>query len=126
MNEAHPYSKETQLARGERRHHRRKASAGTWQRIIDAKRGPCRCCGQPALIGSPIEYHHLIPRAQGGDDVPENIVPVHDVCHAKITERRHGFGTRLCHSLTDEEYAYCIQKGGEGVFERVFGLEYAR
>jgi len=32
----------------------------------------------------------------------------------------------LCASLTDAEYAYAIDKAGEGVFERVYGIEYGR
>ena len=101
MSEARPYSKETQLARGERRHHRRKASPGTWQRIIDAKRGPCRICGD-----SPVEYHHLVPRSQGGDDTAANIVPLCRICHARVEVVDRKAVDALVRSLSVEELSY--------------------
>jgi 5-methylcytosine-specific restriction endonuclease McrA len=114
-----PYPKTKQLARGERRYRRKVASPKQWQAIIAGKRGPCRACDVPALL---IEYHHLIPRSQGGDDVAENIVPLHAYCHEKVTRGRKRYLDRLAESLTDAEYAYVVGKLGEGALERLFGV----
>lgn len=121
MSEARPFSKEQQLARGERRHHRRVASKGTWQRIIDAKNGPCRCC----YTEGPVEFHHLVPRAIGGSDVEANIVPLCQVCHRLITERDARFCALLRANLTDAEYAYAVETLGEARFEVRYPVDWA-
>ncbi len=36
-----------------------------------------------------LHAHHIIPRAQGGPDVPENIITLCDLCHATVTRRWH-------------------------------------
>lgn len=36
----------------------------------------CRSCEQPATDG-----HHVLLRSQGGDDVPDNIMPLCHACH---------------------------------------------
>lgn len=119
-DEARPFSKETQLARGERRHHRRVASKGRWQRIIDAKNGPCRCCFTNGLI----EFHHLVPRAIGGSDTEDNIVPLCRDCHELITERDKRFCALLRANLTDAEYAYLLETLGEARTEARYPVDY--
>jgi len=129
VTDARPYTKEQQLARGQRRHVRKKASPGTWQRIIDAKIGPCRVCLDPASNGrlhGKIQFHHVVPRDLGGDDVADNIVPLCHECHTYVTSRDQVSGMLLVSRLTDAEYAYAIDKAGEQVFERVYGIEYTR
>jgi 5-methylcytosine-specific restriction endonuclease McrA len=119
MTEAKPYPKASQLARGERRYRRKVASPKQWQAIIAAKRGPCRVCG----FGAPYaEFHHLVPRDLGGDDVPDNIVPLGSSCHERVTRRVPVALRHLAESLTDAEYAYVIGKLGEGGMERLFGV----
>ena len=80
-----------------------------------------------ALIGDPIEYHHLVPRDLHGDDVADNIVPL---CR-ELSRAGHPAPLRLPKrpsrdSLSDAEYAYCIGKLGEGAMERLFGVSYER
>jgi 5-methylcytosine-specific restriction endonuclease McrA len=111
-----PHPKSAQLARGDRRYRRKVASPKQWQAIIAAKKGPCRVCGFTGIM----EYHHLVPRAQGGDDVADNIVPLGHSCHEKITSRTLKAAESV--SLTDAEYAYVIGKLGEGGIERLFGV----
>lgn len=41
----------------------------------------CVCCGEP--IDEPI-WHHILPVAQGGQDIPSNLVPVCECCHKAI------------------------------------------
>lgn len=120
---AHP--KDVQLARGERRYKRKVASAATWQRIADAKRGPCRVCTDPASNGQMfglIEFHHLVTRKDCGDDCEDNIVPVCPGCHADITMREPFACRALVESLTDAEREYAIRKGGAHYFERAYGV----
>src|SRR5205823_13583592 len=96
-DEAKPYPKSSQLARGERRYRRKVASAKQWQRIIAAKQGPCRVCRDPATNGSvhaTIQFHHLVPRSVGGDDTADNIVPLCQDCHFLYT-----IGTSLVHEI---------------------------
>jgi hypothetical protein len=158
-DEARPYPKAQQLARGARRYRRKVASPKQWQAIIAAKQGPCRvsprfflavpcvACNRepgvlacntcsaleaaelragsapsPQLRSEPVQYHHLIPRAQGGDDTADNIVPLSPEGHALVTLREPGALRRLAESLTDAEYAYVIDKLGEGALERLFGV----
>ena len=127
-----PYPKEKQLARGERRYRRKVASPKQWQAIIQAKRGPCRVCGYGGRPDYELfmyggrEYHHIVSRAHGGDDVADNIVPTHQSCHADVTRRFRPAVEALLGNLTDAEYAYMIERGGEDSPERAYGIEYSR
>lgn len=121
-DEARPYPKSAQLARGDRRYHRKVASPARWQRIIAAKRGPCRVCG-----GAPwaVEFHHLVARVHGGSDTEANIVPLCRDCHGLVTRRDSGAARKLLTSLTDAEYSYLVHVGGEDAPERFYGIRYA-
>lgn len=106
------------------------ASPKQWQAIIAAKGSKCRlddewqADGSVTLFGRPvrIEYHHLVSRARGGDDVEDNIVPLCRDCHEAITRRKSMQMQMLARSLTDAEYAYVVGKLGEGAMERLFGV----
>ena len=130
VTDAKPYPKSQQLARGAKRYRRKVASPKQWQAIIAAKVGPCRACLDPASNGriyGRVQFHHVIPRDWHGDDVADNIVPLCPSCHALIHDRASQQAARdLLAALTDAEYAYAIDKAGEGVFERVYGIEYGR
>lgn len=91
-----------------------------WQAIIAAKRGPCRVCGLGALPH--YHMHHLVPRAQGGDDVADNIAPLCAACHEAVTRLFPAALALLAESLSDAEYAYVVGKLGEGGMERLFGV----
>jgi 5-methylcytosine-specific restriction endonuclease McrA len=118
---ADPYPKSRQLARGRRRYRRKVASPKQWQAIEAAKLAPCRICDAPV-----VELHHIVPRDLGGNDVPDNIVPLCPLCHKRITERWPLHGNALVRSLTDAEYSHAVEKAGENVWERVYGIEYTR
>ena len=120
-----PDPKSRSLARGERRYRRKVASPKQWQAIIAAKTGPCRVCVTPSSNGHGfhvVEFHHLVSRAQGGDDVAENIVPLCHDCHMRIESKPHWAHRKLAASLTDSEYAYVISKLGEPGLARLFGV----
>lgn len=130
LNEpAMPRPKAASLARGQRRYRRKVASPKQWQEIIAAKIGPCRACRDTRGNGAwhrYVEFHHVVSRADGGDDVADNIVPLCRECHACITGRNLVLSRNMLGSLTDAEYAYMIQRGGENYPERAYGLRYSR
>jgi 5-methylcytosine-specific restriction endonuclease McrA len=48
----------------------------------------CQICGDRA--GDPycvLHAHHIVPRSQGGLDIPENVITLCDLCHALVTPR---------------------------------------
>ena len=108
-DEAKPFSKSAQLARGTRRYRRKVASAKQWQRIIAAKHGPCRACGHTGFR-PPVFFHHLIPRAQGGDDTEDNIVPLCEDCHAKLHNGDTKTARRLTRRLSLAEFVYVRER----------------
>jgi hypothetical protein len=120
-----PDPKSRSLARGERRYRRKVASPKQWQAIIAAKTGPCRVCVNVKTNGfdyGKVEFHHLVPRSWGGDDVEDNIVPLHFFCHGAVTQRAVNSLAALAASLTDSEYAYVVGKLGESGPARLFGV----
>lgn len=132
MADAKPYPKSAQLSRGERRYRRKVASPKQWQAIIAAKGNVCRLRNcLPALFegemlancdGLPVQYHHLVPRDQHGDDTADNIVPLCQRHHGFVTLRDYNTAHALAALLTDAEYAYVVGKLGEGGMERLFGV----
>lgn len=127
---ARPYPKAASTKPGRPRRYRRKiASPKQWQAIIAAKLGPCRVCGQAAWNGGDfpkVQMHHVVSREDFGDDVEENLVPLCLKDHDYVTRRDPIVSLILLASLTDEEYAYAVQRGGENYFERAYGLVYER
>ena len=119
-----PFPKSVQLARGPKRYRRKVASAKQWERIWSEKRGPCRACSFRAAAA--IDPHHLVFREHGGDDVAANIVPICRSCHEALHNRAPAISRLLLTRLSDAEYAYMVERGGEDYAERVYGIEYQR
>lgn len=122
LGEPKPYPKTGQLARQERRYRRKVASPKQWQAIAAERQGPCLVCGAAA----PNELHHVLPRDRGGEDKAKNIAPLCRICHDKIELRRPRTVRAFLAALDDDTYAYAVTEGGEDVWERVYGLVYAR
>lgn len=60
---------------------RRKAGLAAAEAFADrASEGspPCALCARP--LGARVEWHHVVPKSQGGRDT----VPVHPICHRII------------------------------------------
>lgn len=83
-----------------------------WEVLRSEKLGPCRCCGNTYGVS----LHHLVPRSQGGDDLPWNLVPL---CgsgtsghHGKVEARDKISRHELRKSLTDGELGYIVGKKG--------------
>ncbi len=92
--------------RPEKRH---KATSAEWSFIRRQKiDGRCRVCGANWLN----ELHHLVPRAQGGDDYPANLVEVCRSCHTMIEARDESTSMRLGLRLRPDEIAYVTHKKG--------------
>lgn len=118
-----PYPKDAQLARGVRRYRRKVASAKDWQRLHAEKDGPCRVCScRPAAI----HLHHVVTREDRGDDIADNLVPVCAPCHDALHRRVATICRLLLTRLSDAEYSYAVERGGEAYFERAYGLVYTR
>ena len=45
----------------------------------------CPVCGGHLINGEPLERHHMIPRCEGGSEMPRNRVLVHIYCHQQLT-----------------------------------------
>ena len=120
MTDAKPYPKASQLARGERRYRRKVASPKQWQAIIEAKIAGCGCRMALYCFPGSQQAHHLVSRAQGGDDVADNIVPLCPECHGLVTRRDQYALARLASRINARERAYVVGKLGEGGMERLF------
>lgn len=59
---------------------RRAGQAQAEARIAAASAPPacCALCGRP--LGAKVEWHHVVPRSEGGRDT----VPLHPICHRAI------------------------------------------
>lgn len=76
----------------------------------------------PVVPFGPVQYHHLVPRDMGGDDVADNIVPLCPTDHELVTRGNATALYRLRERLTDSERSYILGKLGEGGMERLFGV----
>jgi hypothetical protein len=87
---------------------RHKADVDEWKILRKLKLGPCRVCkGRFA-----VELHHLVGRDLGGDDKPDNLVPLCWLCHPKVEEREPDACLVLRATLSLCEYAYVMDKKG--------------
>jgi hypothetical protein len=124
-----PDPKARTLARGPRKYRRKVASPKQWQAIIAAKGQHCRLClTTHSTDRLHTQMHHVVGRGGSGlgDDVAENLVPLCERHHALVTARSPSASEQFCEALSDAEYAYAIQRGGEGYFERAYGVAYTR
>jgi 5-methylcytosine-specific restriction endonuclease McrA len=111
------------LARGWRTRGRKMATREEWAAIREAKlaNSHCRACFVTSMSES-LELHHLVPRAMGGDDVVDNLVPLCQDCHAAVTARHPMCLDAVSRRLSDGEHAYIVGKIGEGGMGRLFGV----
>lgn len=67
----------------------------------------CRACGS---FWGRHHGHHLVSRAQRGDDVEDNIVTLCQVCHQLYHEGREPIGAVIRRSLSRQEIEYVVKK----------------
>lgn len=48
----------------------------------------CAVCGDSLNNGERIELHHIKPVKEGGKTVKKNLMPLHWMCHVKITHEK--------------------------------------
>lgn len=120
MTDAKPYPKSSQLARDWTPF---RARAHEWATLRRQKMGPCRVCSK--RYPEP-DLHHVVRRGHGGDDWPDNLVPLCRDCHAAAHNRSETVGRLLLSRLSGAEYAYMVERGGEDYPERAYGIRYQR
>jgi 5-methylcytosine-specific restriction endonuclease McrA len=121
--DAKPYPKDVQLAHTPKPYRRVVRSRKGWEKLYAEKGGTCRVCSKRSSL---IVLHHLVKRSDGGDDVPDNLVPVCHDDHAALHNRAPAIARLLLSRLSDAEYAYMFTRGGEDYAERVYGVSYER
>ncbi len=127
-DEAKPWSKADSLKRGERRTRRDVAGPKRRAEIVAAKgQDGCRLCGR-----YPVTFHHLVPRGSPyfGSDTEANWIALCGSgttgCHGKIEMRNREAMRKLVEGLTDAEYSFAVEHGGENFFERRYLIRYER
>jgi len=56
-------------------------------RLLKDQQGNCHYCGQPLEDWTEVHLHHLWPRSEGGARRPNNLRPIHWLCHQELHER---------------------------------------
>jgi len=93
-----------------------RANSAAWKKLRTECYGPCLICGDAWRV----ELHHVISRAQGGDDVPANLVPLCAEHHRRITEHVGLARVDLRHSFSPETIRYCVMKVGAARFDSMY------
>lgn len=103
----------------------RKAFAELHESATRAARG-CQVCGLVWRYQPGLSIHHIVPRGQGGDDVPANFALLcgHGTagCHGDVEARRNGARERLRAAMTSEQLAYVTQKKSQAWLDRMYPL----
>lgn len=100
-----------------------KADQNDWRRLRAEKVDRCRIC---ELFVGDMTLHHIVPRAQSGDDVADNLVPLCGSgttgCHGLVEDRDMWARSLLGRRLSRREIAYVVAKRGAGWLERHYGV----
>jgi 5-methylcytosine-specific restriction endonuclease McrA len=84
----------------------------------------CRACRRWVYVP---HRHHIVSKGQGGDDVPENLIPICAQCHDDLHHHPGILGRRarakIRSNLREEELAYVEQKVGLAWLDRFYGKE---
>jgi hypothetical protein len=98
------------------------ATASEWDLLVAELPLACQICGSTGYdsdlqwIG--LSVHHVVSKAQRGDDVKGNLAVLcgHGTagCHGDVEHRRSGARERLREHLTTEQLRYVVKKKGSG------------
>lgn len=58
--------------------------------VLQKYKNICMVCNEPLNNGEFIEFHHIIPIRKGGDYALKNMMPLHQICHQKVTYTTRG------------------------------------
>ena len=98
---------------------RQKATTQRWKVIRAGLDERCALCGDPSQSA-----HHIVRKAQGGDDVPENLLAVcgHGTrgCHGLIEARNKPALVAARYALTPVQLAYVLRKKGRVWLDRAY------
>jgi 5-methylcytosine-specific restriction protein A len=76
------------------RHERGYGARWTRLRVVVLKRDGylCRCpgCIRSHRLRPATEVHHVIAKADGGDDSTNNLIAINEQCHRKLTAEQQG------------------------------------
>lgn len=61
----------------------------TKEKLFKKYKQICQICGQSLLGVERTEIHHKIARKDGGSNRLSNLMPVHSICHRKVTHEKH-------------------------------------
>jgi len=90
-----------------------------WEVLRRQKLRGCRVCGVTYFI---VQLHHLVGRDLGGDDVPDNLVPLCPTHHQEVEERKLVTCSVLRERLTPDELRYVLGKKGDRFLDRYYPL----
>lgn len=104
-----------------------RADLKDWETMREMLAQPCQVCGdcfRTAWVAKSL--HHIVPRSQGGDDVPENLAVLcgHGTvgCHGDVEARRSGARTELRLNMTLAQKEYVWARKGEAWMDRHYPL----
>lgn len=55
------------------------------RKLFNKYNNKCAVCQQSLLGFEKVEIHHVKPKAEGGSDNIRNLMPLHRICHIKVT-----------------------------------------
>ena len=98
---------------------RKKATTKRWGEMRRGLNERCLVCGDPAQSA-----HHIVRKAQGGDDVPANLAALcgHGTrgCHGLVEARHRPTLSTLRYALSDDQLDYVLKKKGQAWFDRAY------
>jgi hypothetical protein len=90
-----------------------------WEGLRRIKLRGCRVCGVDYFR---VQLHHLVGRDLGGDDVPDNLIPLCPEHHQQVEERKRVACSLVRQRLSPAELRYILNKKGPDFLERYYGV----
>ena len=79
-------------------------SKATKRKVINIWGNQCACCSSIDIL----EFHHILPKTEGGTDEYDNLILVCACCHAAIHNRKYSPNTYPSNTSIDYEKAIPI------------------
>jgi len=65
--------------------HKRRGKPAVYWEVLERDNWKCRRCGEEYRV---LEVHHIIPKAKGGSDDPDNLITLCWPCHMRAHRER--------------------------------------